>query len=89
MQPVHADDVAIVQLAHEEEELGLSSRVRRDDLMHASQRRHVGLRGRQVASKPMRGASGTLSSGPGGGLRCIATAVHVALLPGAVVQQLH
>jgi hypothetical protein len=36
MQSLHADDEAIVELAHQQKELRLSSGILRDDLMHLS-----------------------------------------------------
>ena len=79
-----------MQLAHQEEELGLCSRVSRDNLVHAPQRRHARLCARQVAFRKQGGAGGSLSSGSGGGLRSTAADVaEVAVLAGPVVQHLH
>ena len=68
-----------MQLAHQEKEFRLSSRVSRDNLVHVPESRHVRLCGRQVACR----------KGFGGGLRSAAADVEVAVVARPVVQHLH
>ena len=85
-----------MQLAHQEEELGLCSGVCCDNLVHASQRRHARFGGRQVASQRLGrgvvggpGVSCRLRSAACDGLKSAVAHVKVGVLAWAVVQHLH
>ena len=76
-----------MQLAHQEEELALCSGICRDGLVHASQRRHVRLAGRQVPSQRLR--RGVVGGRAACGSRGRPADVQVAVLAGTVLQHLN
>ena len=87
MQALDANDVAIVELAHQQEELGLRARVGGDCLVHAAQGRHGGLCVRQIppARSVLRRLGRLRSTARGAGfgrLRSPAPGLHGAPGPG-------
>ena len=54
METLESNDVAIMQLGHEEEELGLCTRVFGHDLVHAFKRRHARLHSSYLMGSKLR-----------------------------------
>ena len=74
VKALHANAVAVVELAHEQEELRLCSRIFCNNLVHSAQRRHPRLRRGQIT------ACSRLSN---------AADADVLVRPRAIVEQLH